>query len=83
MRQLYETIKVTIGLDFASYLCGHSDKTYKKEKLLAYIKNIENLKVDENTKKNTIGFETYCSKYEDSNGKSEIVFTIDKIERKH
>lgn len=83
MRQLYETIKVTIGLDFVSYLCGHSDKTYKKEKLFAHIKNIENLKVDESTKKNTIGFETYCSKYEDSNGKSEIVFTIDKIERKH
>ena len=79
MRQLYETIKATIGLDFTSYLCGHSDKEYKKEKLLAHIKNIENLKVDESTKKNTIGFETYCSEYEDSNGKSEIVFTIDKI----
>ena len=27
----------------------------------------------------TIGFETYLSKYEDVNGKSEIVFTIDKV----
>lgn len=83
MKQLYETINATMGLEFTSYLCGHSEKIYKKEKLLAHLKNIENLKVDENTKQNTIGFETYCSAYEDHDGKSEIVFTIDKIEDLH
>ena len=47
---------------------------------ISHIKNIENLKIDNCTKQDTIGFETYCSKYEDSNGKSEIIFTIDKID---
>lgn len=61
-------------LDFTLYLCGHSDKRYDKENIFAHIKNIENLKLDNSTKQNTIGFETYCSKYEDFNGKSEIVF---------
>ena len=67
-------------LEFSTYLCGHSTKEYKKEKLISHIKNIENLKIDNCTKQDTIGFETYCSKYEDSNGKSEIIFTIDKID---
>ena len=60
------------------HLCGHSDMEFRKEKLISHLKNIENLKIDEHTKQNTIGFETYSSKYEDSNGNSEIVFTIDK-----
>ena len=79
MEQLYDTVQKTIHLDFSTYLYGHSKEEYPKAKLLTHIKNIENLKVDENTKQDTIGFETYCSTYEDSNGKSEIVFTIDKI----
>lgn len=79
MNDLYETIKKTMMLNFTSYLCGHSDKKYEKEKLFAHIKNIENLKLDDSTKQNTIGFETYCSRYEDFNGKSEIVFTTDKV----
>lgn len=83
MSDLYKTLKETMCLNFTSYLCGHSDKEYKKEKLLSHIRNIENLKVDESTKQNTIGFETYCSAYEDVNGKSEIVFTIDKVEALH
>lgn len=78
MEQLYNTIKNTMELDFASYLCGHSNIEYKKEKLYSHINNIENLKVDENTKQNILGFETYCSSYEDMHGKSEIIFTIDK-----
>ena len=81
MEDLYETIKKTMTLDFSFYLCGHSDKKYTKEKLFAHIANIENLKIDASTKQNTIGFETYCSKYEDINGKSEIVFTIDKVKK--
>lgn len=80
MQHLYETLKQTMDLDFVSYVCGHSGKEYKKEKIISHIRNIENLKIDENTKQNTIGFETYCSTYEDSNGKSEIVFTIDRLE---
>ncbi|MBP3476441.1 MAG: MBL fold metallo-hydrolase [Lachnospiraceae bacterium] len=79
MKQLYGTLNKTIHLDFDSYLCGHSDQEYKKEKMLTHIRNIENLKTDEETKQNTIGFETYCSSYEDVNGKSEIVFTISNL----
>ncbi len=81
MQELYGTINATMGLGFASYLCGHSEKLYEKEKLTAHLRNIRNLKVDENTRKNIIGFETYCSAYEDASGKSEIVFTVDKIEK--
>lgn len=81
MRDLYETLKATMELDFSIYLCGHSDKKYNKEKLISHVKNIENLKIDSNTKQNTIGFETYCSKYEDVKGQSEIVFTIDKVDK--
>lgn len=80
MENLYETIRATMELDFLTYLCGHSDKEYFKEKLISHLKNIENLKIDDSKKQDTIGFETYCSKYEDDNGKSEIVFTIDKVE---
>lgn len=81
MNDLHETIKRTMALDFTSYLCGHSDQKYDKEKLLTHIRNIDYLKIDDCTKQNTIGFETYCSKYEDANGKSEIVFTIDKVKK--
>ncbi|MBD5523045.1 MAG: MBL fold metallo-hydrolase [Lachnospiraceae bacterium] len=81
MEHLYETIRSTMELPFDLYLCGHSDKLYKKEKLLSHIRNIENLKIDENTKKNMLGFETYCSTYDDAAGKSEIIFTIDKVNK--
>lgn len=80
MQELYETIEATMKLDFSTYLCGHSDKEYKKEKLALHMKNIENLRIANCTQQETIGFETYCSKYEDEKGKSEIVFTIDKVE---
>lgn len=83
MEHLYETIRSAMELPFSLYLCGHSDKLYKKEKLLSHIKNIENLKTDENTKKNMLGFETYCSTYEGAEGKSEIIFTIDKIKKEN
>ena len=81
MEHLYETIRSAMELPFSLYLCGHSDKLYKKQKLLSHIKNIENLKTDENTKKNMLGFETYCSTYEGAEGKSEIIFTIDKVNK--
>ena len=79
MKALYGTIKTTMQLDFATYLCGHSDKEYPKEKLLSHIKNIENLRIDDKTKRNMMGVEIYSSEYEDSHGKSEILFTIDKV----
>lgn len=79
MKQLYETLKKTMDLDFDSYLCGHSSEEYKKEKLLTHIRNIENLKTEECSKRNTIGFETYCSVYQDSCGKSGIVFAMDRL----
>ncbi|MDE6739364.1 MAG: MBL fold metallo-hydrolase [Lachnospiraceae bacterium] len=83
MEHLYETIRSAMELPFSLYLCGHSDKLYKKEKLLSHLKNIENLKIDENTKQNMLGFETYCSTYEGAEGKSEIVFTIDKVKKEN
>ena len=43
------------------------------------MKNIETLKVGECTKRNLLGFDTYCSAYQDANGKSEIFFTEDKL----
>lgn len=79
MKELYETLQRAIHMDFSTYLCGHSDQEYPKEKILAHIHNMEHLKVDESTKQNTIGFETYCSSYRDSHGSSDIVFTSDKI----
>lgn len=79
MKQLYDTINRTVHMDFDTYLCGHSDREYQKEKLYAHIKNIDNLKVDEETKQNLLGFETYSSVYEDGYGKSEIVYTLDRI----
>ena len=79
MSDLYEMIKITMDLDFTTYLCGHSIRKYKKEKLISHLKNIEDLRLDNCTQQETIGFETYSSKHEDVNRKSEIVFTIDKI----
>jgi len=79
MTDLYKTIQETMKFDFSSYLCGHSNEEYNKEKLTSHIKNIENLKIDSETKQDTIGFETYSSEYEDDEGNSQIVFTIDKV----
>ena len=78
MTELHKTIKAALEYDFSTYLCGHSHEEYPKNKLISHIKNIENLKIDDKTKQNTIGFETYTSEYEDENGKSQIVFTIDR-----
>ena len=72
-------IKNTLELDFKEYICEHSNEKYVKENIISHIRNIEKLRIDDNTKRNIIGFETYCSKYEDFNEKSEIVFTIDKV----
>ncbi len=80
MADLYETIKATMELDFSTYLCGHSDKEYKKEKLASHLRNMENMKIENCTKQNTIGFETYCSRYEGAEGNSEIIFTSDKVD---
>lgn len=79
MTDLYETIKAALKYDFSTYICGHSYEEYKKVKLVSHLKNIENLTIDDKTKQNTIGFETYISEYEDVNGRSQIVFTIDKV----
>lgn len=79
MQQLYETLQKTVQLEFTSYICGHSDQEYQKEKIQAHMKNIENLKVDACSKRILLGFETYCSTYQDANGKSEILFVPDKL----
>lgn len=80
MKQLYDTLQAVMNLDFDTYLCGHSKEEYKKEKLWTHIENIDHLNLDECTRQTTIGFETYCSTYQDSRGKSEIVFAVDRLE---
>ena len=70
-----KTPSFTVYPDTQSYYCfgcGNGGD------VVTFIKNIENLKIDDKTKQNTIGFETYTSEYEDENGKSQIVFTIDR-----
>lgn len=79
MKELYETLQRTVHMGFSTYLCGHSDQEYQREKIFAHIHNMEHLKVDESTIQNTIGFETYCSSYSDQYGDSNIVFTEDKV----
>ena len=79
MNDLYATIKNTLKLDFKEYICGHSNEKYDREKIISHMRNIETLRIDDDAKQDIIGFETYCSKYEDSNGKSEIIFSIDKV----
>lgn len=79
MNELYNTVKKAYELEFSTYLCGHSRELFPKEKLLAHIKNIENLRLENCSKDITIGFETYHSNYKCLSGTSEIVFTEDKI----
>ena len=82
MRQLYETIEQTVQLPFETYLCGHSVEEYPRQKLYAHLQNIRKLeqgKPDTLYQETTIGFETYRSVYEGPEGRSEIVFTEDKI----
>lgn len=79
MKELYGTLKKTMEIPFDYYICGHSSEEYRKEKINAHIRNIENLKVEHCTRQNTIGFDTYCSTYEDFQGESQIVFTIDRL----
>lgn len=79
MKRLYDTLQKTMGLDFDTYVCAHSTEEYKKEHILTHIKNIENLKVEEESKQELLGFETYRSVYEDDAGRSEIVFTRDRL----
>ena len=80
MRRLYTTIAETLKLEFDTYLCGHSDQEYPKAKLRSHLANIERLVTDKKTPQTLLGFETYQSTYEDENGRSEIVFTLDKVE---
>lgn len=50
-----------------------------EEKLHAHLRNIETLSLAAYTRQVTIGFDTYCSRYADADGVSEIVFTGDKV----
>lgn len=75
MQQLYDTLKRVNHIKFDSYICGHSNQEYKKEKLCTHIRNIEILQIEKCVKRDTIGFETYCSEYQDSDGRSVIVFS--------
>lgn len=79
MQELLETLQKVVQMDFDTYLCGHSTQEYSKKGIFAHIRNIDQLKLDECTRCNTIGFDTYCSSYKDDSGISDITFTIDKI----
>lgn len=82
MKELAETIRRTLQLEFRTYLCGHSREEYPKQKLRAHLKNIESVQTAglcDLPRDITIGFETYHSVYEDADGRSELVFTADKI----
>lgn len=80
MKHLYETLNKVNAMEFTSYLCGHSNEEFKKEKLMAHIRNIETLRMDKCVKQNTIGFDTYCSVYRDSGRRSEIMFAKECME---
>ncbi|MCI9067817.1 MAG: hypothetical protein HFI65_03950 [Lachnospiraceae bacterium] len=75
MKQLFHTLKKVSSLRFDSYLCGHS----QKEKIGSHIKNIEALNPDACIPETTIGFETLRSIYKGPLGRSEIVFTPDRL----
>lgn len=79
MNDLYASIKRTVQMEFETYLCGHSRTAYNKGKLHAHLRNIETLSLAACTRQVTIGFDTYCSRYSDAEGVSEIVFTGDKL----
>lgn len=79
MDDLYATIKRAVQMEFDTYLCGHSRAVRNKEKLHAHLRNIETLSLAACTRQVTIGFDTYCSRYADADGVSEIVFTGDKV----
>lgn len=55
------------------------EKELPKSIVKAHLKNIAGLKPDEKAKCNTIGFETYTSTYEGTEGKSVIVFSKDVL----
>lgn len=79
MEELYGTLKRTMEVPFDYYICGHSNELYKKGKLNAHLRNIESLNLEHCTRETTIGFDTYISAYEDLQGKSQIVFTMDRL----
>jgi len=70
MEELYGTLKRTMEVPFDYYICGHSSKLYKKEKINFHLRNIET----------AIGFDTYISAYENLQVKSQIVFTMDRLQ---
>ncbi|MBE5960991.1 MAG: hypothetical protein E7256_06325 [Lachnospiraceae bacterium] len=79
MNQLYEMLGRTYKLEFDTFIGGHSSIPYEKNLIVAHRKNIENLVVDEKTKASIFGIETYSSVYEGEEGKSKIVFSLDRI----
>lgn len=64
---------------FDTFLCGHFESELPKSIVDAHLKNIAVLKMDQKTKCNTIGFETYVSTYEGQEGRSVIVFSEDVL----
>lgn len=80
MKQLYTTLQNAMQLNFDSYIWGHCHEEYRKEQLLPHIRNIENLKIDQATRQDIFGFETYTSCYENEHGKSAITFTLDRLD---
>ena len=79
LRELRQTPLETVKLPFDSYLCGHSQEEYPRDKLWTHVCNIDQLQIDETTRQTLLGFETYTSSYADHRGHSAIVFSPDKL----
>lgn len=58
---------------------GHSGSECQRQIIDAHLKNISRLRVDEQTKGITIGFENYSSTYEGDEGKSVIKFSKELV----
>lgn len=74
LEKLKEMLYSLEDVPFETFVCGHSREEFRKEKLRAHIKNLEQLDIHQCVKTETIGFETYISEYNGAEGKSTIVF---------
>lgn len=61
---------------FDTFLGGHSEKELPKELIDVHLHNLDQLKVEEATKKTLLGTETYTSTYEEGGITSSIVFDV-------
>lgn len=75
-------LEKALELPFDEYLFSHSDSLVKKDFLYTVQHHIDRIKVDENTRKEMLGYETYTSAYTEGDYTSEIVFSEAKLQRR-